>query len=606
MLVAIVRDLAWTGSVPGNASIRRIDPGLADSYLSSLYEYYEPYRDFNAVGDGSTDDSVAVNLCIAAAIAAGHRKMEIAHSYYVPTMSTDAGDLIFVGDGELIDSPIIKPVVPKDAMPPRPPLTTFRASKHCPLGSLAAGAGAVTIVLMGDSLSTPQVNAVSYTGNFHGKLYEAFVRDNPGVTINWYNRGIGGTNWDQVLDNHYSSAVQQWYDVNQDWLDYIEALAPDVLIVSCGRNGASSFQMKHIRDALAAIQLWTKVPDIVMTTSVGETQTEGATGNRDAYMYAAAGIRSFALANGYGLIDTETLFSQLNLGFAQENLPLMRDGSIIAEANTGNYDVVMPWTASVPVYGWGGNFRVGPGDWTTMGNEFSFQIGGAKTDSAKGCRFWISRDPGTYELSYRITVTRIAEGGSEDYTFIATTATGVTCDDTQFFSFTFHQYGSRIYLGYLTPGSSPAEPVNIANNAFAMFHGYVPRCGGLYSPTITCIAGAVSNVLTWLGATDEYASLTQMLHPRALNMPELLDKEFASPNVVPTLPWGGGGPHPGTLASETIIERTVQLNDFSFQDMSNSALAAGPSYGDDTEAAAGGIAIGQTYRNGNFLMVRLT
>jgi hypothetical protein len=56
-----------------------------------------------------------------------------------------------------------------------------------------------------------------------------------------------------------------------------------------------------------------------------------------------------------------------------------------------------------------------------------------------------------------------------------------------------------------------------------------------------------------------------MLHPRALNMPELTDREFASPDIVPLLPWGGGGPHQGTLAAELIIERAIQLNDFSFQ-----------------------------------------
>lgn len=37
-----------------------------------------------------------------------------------------------------------------------------------------------------------------------------------------------------------------------------------------------------------------------------------------------------------------------------------------------------------------------------------------------------------------------------------------------------------------------------------------------------------------------------------------------------------------------------------------STLASAPSYADDTEAAAGGVAIGSPYRNGNFIMVRLS
>ena len=35
-------------------------------------------------------------------------------------------------------------------------------------------------------------------------------------------------------------------------------------------------------------------------------------------------------------------------------------------------------------------------------------------------------------------------------------------------------------------------------------------------------------------------------------------------------------------------------------------LASGSSYDDDTAAAAGGVAVGQIYRNGNFVMIRLT
>lgn len=566
--MATVVDLAWGGSVPGQSvRLRVTDPALTTTYAGGGSQYYEPQRDFNAMGNGVDDDSASVNAAITAALAAGHRILAIEHTYNVPTMDKSAGDLIFAGAGSLVNSPVLKPVIPFDAPPPRPTLTTFRAGQHCPVASIAAARGTVRIVLLGDSVSTPQVNGVSYAHNFHGKLHEAFKLANPGVTIEWYNRGIGGQNWDTLVDNLYSTATQEWYDTNQLWLDYVEDLAPDIVIVSCGRNGGSSFQMKHIRDALAVMQGWAKVPDIVMTNSVGETQTEAVVDgvdSREGYMYAAAGIRSYALANGYGLIDTETQFSQLNLGFAQENLPLVIDGTIIDEANTGNYDVVMPWTASTEVYGWGGSFRIGLNDWTTMGNEFSFQIGGAKTDEAKGCRFWIKRDGGTFAISYKITVSRTAEGGSEDYTFVDWTDTGIACTNAQFFAFTFHQYGSRVYVGYLTPGNSPATPTNVANNASIMFHGYVPRCGGAYTPTITCSAGAASSVLTWLGNTDEYASLTQMLHPRALNMPQLVDSEFGSPTVVPQLPWGGNGPHPGTLAAELIIERAIQQNDFTF------------------------------------------
>jgi hypothetical protein len=40
--------------------------------------------------------------------------------------------------------------------------------------------------------------------------------------------------------------------------------------------------------------------------------------------------------------------------------------------------------------------------------------------------------------------------------------------------------------------------------------------------------------------------------------------------------------------------------------MSVGGLAASPSYDNDAQAAAGGVAVGNGYRNGNFVMVRLT
>lgn len=51
---------------------------------------------------------------------------------------------------------------------------------------------------------------------------------------------------------------------------------------------------------------------------------------------------------------------------------------------------------------------------------------------------------------------------------------------------------------------------------------------------------------------------------------------------------------------------TIQQIADAAADITAAALASGPSYDDDAAAASGGIAVGQMYRNGNFLMVRLT
>jgi hypothetical protein len=41
-------------------------------------------------------------------------------------------------------------------------------------------------------------------------------------------------------------------------------------------------------------------------------------------------------------------------------------------------------------------------------------------------------------------------------------------------------------------------------------------------------------------------------------------------------------------------------------DKLQTALASGPSYANDAAAAVGGVPVGGIYRNGNFLMVRLS
>lgn len=51
---------------------------------------------------------------------------------------------------------------------------------------------------------------------------------------------------------------------------------------------------------------------------------------------------------------------------------------------------------------------------------------------------------------------------------------------------------------------------------------------------------------------------------------------------------------------------TIAGGSLAVETMLMASLAAGASYDDDAAAASGGIAIGQIYRNGNFLMVRLT
>lgn len=73
--------------------------------------------------------------------------------------------------------------------------------------------------------------------------------------------------------------------------------------------------------------------------------------------------------------------------------------------------------------------------------------------------------------------------------------------------------------------------------------------------------------------------------------------------IVRNLAW------PGAVTTQTGVQQVhidPVITDGAEADTYYDALAAGPSYNDDAAAAIGGVAIGERYRNGNFLMVRLT
>lgn len=61
--------------------------------------------------------------------------------------------------------------------------------------------------------------------------------------------------------------------------------------------------------------------------------------------------------------------------------------------------------------------------------------------------------------------------------------------------------------------------------------------------------------------------------------------------------WSDGAPN------NTFTPQDMRVILLSVQQMFQ--LSISPSYGNDAAAAAGGVAVGQVYRNGNLLMVRL-
>ena len=448
----------------------------------------------------------------------------------------------------------MKYVVPSTA-PPIPAIPrTLKARVHCPNAVTAAGLGTVRVVFAGDSVSRWGVAEFSYFATICALVKEAFLRDNPGINFEWFNRGVGGANW-ETLNSIPTNTNVDWYtDDEKPWLEYIEELEPDLVIVSCSRNGASAFEWTHMTDALTTIDGWTKPCDVLVCNSVGETQTaltEDWITKRTGWESAEQAIRAYCLWAGIGLIDTGSMESFARFGFAQEYMAQLRD-TVTFGAGTGMQQIALPWTAGTEVYGYTLSCRVKIGGWDDMDNEVRFSLAGSLATNMNGCALILRRDIADDSISYEVRITDTEAGAASTWTLVAETDAGVTCSDAEIITIVVGVQGSRLQLHFPNEGE-PQAPLYIT----------IPRNGGMFAPTITCAAGTIgTGAIELSGLTDKptYCAASRP-RPEILYMPVLTDREFASPSDE-DFDWGGSGPHPGSLAVPRIYWPAVFVNDY--------------------------------------------
>lgn len=516
--------------------------------------WLEPARDYAAPDDGTTDASTEVNACFAAAIARGDRYVNVEEDYEVPTLDKQVGDLICIGNGSFLSSPIVKYVVPSTA-PPIPAIPrTLKARVHCPNAVAAAALGTVRVVFTGDSVSRWGVAEFSYFATICALTKEAFLRDNPGVVFEWFNRGVGGGNWETLNSIPANTSVDWYTDDLKPWLEYIEELEPDLVIVSCSRNGASAFEWGDMTAAIATIQGWITPCDVLVCNSVGETQTaltEDWITTRTGWESTEQAIRAYCLWAGIGLIDTGSMESLARFGYAQEYMAQLRD-TVAFGAGTGMQQIALPWTAATEVYGYTIQCRIKIGGWTDMDNEIRFSLAGSLTANMAGCALILRRDIADDSISYEVRITDTEAGAASTWTLVAETAAGVTCTDAEIITVVVGVQGSRLQLHFPNEGE-PQAPLYIT----------IPRNGGMFAPTITCAAGTIGTgaiELSGLTGKPTYCAASRP-RPEILYMPVLTDREFASPSDE-DLDWGGSGPHPGSLAVPRIYWPAVFVNDY--------------------------------------------
>ena len=518
----------------------------------------DPKRDYGAIGDGTTDDSAAVNACVAAAVAAGERLMAINDPFNVPSLSVAAANLIFVGTGSLKNNQVWKTVIPPFAPPPSAPVSTFIMRKHCPLFSATmSSTNAGTAIIVGDSNATPSYAVLTNQSGLWARLRRAVDLANPGKTITWHDRAIGGQTW--VNLDTVPTSFNAWYtDHLRPWLAYLQDLNPDIVFINFSSNDSGTFRYQAMLSVMAKMRAWAKVPDIVVITSFAKGQSyspspSAAQAQTDGDAYCAGFERSYCLAHRMGLIDTARHLNKHCHGFDIDDIPMMRDTAPTGGYVTAISPIPLPYTWPTRCFGYGGNFYVPAAQWAVLGNEIQFELSLPTPSYNAGNLFRVGKDAGTGNLYYQVDTTLTSFGADQTDIFIPkTVVAGWPADNAQF---QLVVSGSQVLF---TAGGT-------LSNHVLPFVGPVPRFGAPWQPKITCTNGSVAAGLQWDRGVDGYLlAVSANPHPRAAFMPTMTDYEAHGTTATPnTAPWGGDGTaHASSLLGMLGIQPVLDACDF--------------------------------------------
>lgn len=164
------------------------------------------------------------------------------------------------------------------------------------------------VVLLGDSLSTYFANSIARS-DMLAEILRTTLQSQIGP-IQFYDRAIYGTSWTNFLGNNYNSQISWYTNASWGWYQYVQQLAPDMVVLAWGMNDNSSIKMQAIANT---IQWLTnpanlpKTPTIVFATNLVPSPSQpasldGVPGQIYRDMSAGA-VRTYAKFYGYGVLD---------------------------------------------------------------------------------------------------------------------------------------------------------------------------------------------------------------------------------------------------------------------------------------------------------------
>lgn len=304
----------------------------------------------NIIGDGVSDDSVAIKAAHDAAYAAGVRVLWLSRRYYAPT-AYNLGNVIFRGPGELIGT-WKKRVIPMNVYP-FPSFVGDIAPAKMPVFTAAASP---KVAFIGDS-TTVAADTISMSEFLPSMLNHAVRSQYPSKTLSVSGFGIGGSSileygsTGTVLSGQGFSLPSWFTTLGNTWISYVQAFAPHLLFVNWGTNNPAIHTWDRLYTLRALVKSWTPVPDIIWCPPLArgimyEIGSTSAT-NGDLRDTAAATIRGFAKSKGDGLFDLHRASTAARDGYDLLRSVRTRQNSYVGTYSmpatlpitTGNFDL---------------------------------------------------------------------------------------------------------------------------------------------------------------------------------------------------------------------------------------------------------------------------
>lgn len=196
------------------------------------------------------------------------------------------------------------------------------------------------IVIMGDSLSTPAPTfTADQTDSLWGQIKRAFTEANPHLTPQFVNMAWGTRTWtnaNQTVASQISAGAPvpgfAYGDGSGTWLSYVQAEAPDILILAFGMNDRQDFVTAQARAVIDATRTWPTVPDLMIVTPMvpnrlsANTNISSEAAQQGRY-FNAHWSRSWALYNRVALLDLNRQYARVVHGIDPRNTFLTLDGA---------------------------------------------------------------------------------------------------------------------------------------------------------------------------------------------------------------------------------------------------------------------------------------